>query len=233
MECGGILKLTLAMAVLGIATSFVCSYSLCGILFNKTIAILFGVILLILSGYYGFFIYKMSKISQSLNIVIFAVFIDIFIFSGSILCFVIQKSLFSTKSDMSQFAYTLFISFGLYFSVSLQWPTLLHFLFKDLLESLNFSEMVQYSLCFIINFINSIITSLLLGLAPDSTDQKMMTECSLRAIGVCFVSAAVGAIIGFVMQIGNSKGLSLPSFSSSNADTYVKSEEAPIGNNYT
>lgn len=218
------LKLTLAMAVLGVATGFICAYSLCGILFNKVIAIIFGVTLLLITGYYGFFIYK--TLQSGLQIIIFLGVIDAFIFVSAILCFTVSKTLFSEKSDMSQFAYSLFIALGLFFCLGIQWPNLLRIVFNDILDQLGFSEIVQYSLCFICNLLSAIVSSLLIGLAPDKSDSKMLTECSLRAIGACFIAATIAAIVGFVMQIGN-QSINGPT------PAYDKTPSVEPENNYT
>lgn len=207
MNFGSAVRLAIIFAAIIAASTFIVSFSTCGILSNRIIAYVFGIVSIIIILFDIYYMYKSTnpalnsaRISPILMIIIITL-----VLTGGITTFLRSAKLYTLNSTSARFAYTLMIALGLASSISFVTPNILIKLFQGsgiipdvILADPNF---LLLSLT-ITNLACGVFTSLLIGLGNSGiyNENVALKMNSVYSIISVFIGAIVGAFVGVVIE---------------------------------
>lgn len=197
MDFKPFLKSALAIGLLSFGTSFVVAYSCAGILLNKVVAILFGILLIAVAGYYVFVLIKMTKELKSR--ILYGVVIG-FTALSMILTFVQSAQGVERMTKSTRLVYALFISLGLYLPISIQWQFFIQKFMTTFMSPYKIDTFAQ-NLYFMANVvINALILSVLMGISDFDNKTNITATLCIRALFQVFISFIVGGAFGVIIE---------------------------------
>ena len=207
MNFASTVRLAIVFAAISAASTFIVSFSACGILSSKVIAYFFGALTIFLILFDFYYMYKSTNPSLGdahISPILIVVIITL-VLTGGITTFVRSTKLYTLNSTSARFAYTLMITTGLASSISFVTPNILIKIFQGsgIIPDVILSEpnFLLLSLT-ITNIACGVFTSLLFGLGDSgiyNENAALKTNCIYLIISV-FIGAIVGAFIGVIVE---------------------------------
>ena len=188
----GYFKTGLVFLVLGLLTSFICSYSLCGILSNKACAFSFGAAFIILT----FFHVYLATINREIKEAVLLTIVSCLQAVGAICCIYRGVHYFTSLASSHRFFLAFFISLPLFASIALQLPFILRKFFNEVYGSITFPSF-YFKILFLISItLISIFTALLNYSFKTKIEQDMVKLLAAREMAACFIGAFIIAFAG-------------------------------------
>lgn len=188
-----LLKNGLLMAGFFLLTTFFVVYSMCGIVSNVTISILFGIFELAASGYY---LYVALKKSETVKMTVLYYFVATASLLSAITNFSIHSKYFTDYSATTRFFIVIAISLGISANASVPWTVYTEKFMGDVIKENGLDEFKEQMIYLILNIIIQILQAFLMGSIPDLTEYEMVQIVCIRSLGTLFCSIIVGAAFG-------------------------------------
>lgn len=184
--------------LLAMGTTMIISFTTCGIVSNKTIAILMGIVLLCLTGVIiaGAIMMKRRE-AKSANFCAIYCVISFWTFLSSIMSFVRSGQLYTTMTSGTRLGCAFLIPLGMFLAISIFWLPFCKALFSDYVPVTPDSEAIQFAVCVLVNTCSSVISSLFIGLIEKfEIENEMLSAITIRSIASIFISGFLGTLGG-------------------------------------
>ena len=200
MDFSAAVKLLLVFLCFSFVTNLVCSYFVVGILSCKYVAIASGVLLLLIAGYIGFFIFKAEK--TPIKIGLFGA-TAVFTLAASIACFAKTKLIMDYNSP-STFFLAFFIALGLFEVLAFLWPQLLLQLFSTFVQAFDVGFLHMVSAGLGVAF--SLVCALFMLVPSKANENLFVQKASVITIATIVVNSVIGSLTGFLLQLKAESG---------------------------
>lgn len=194
--------------ILSMATTMLVSFTTCGIVGNKMVAILMGIVLLALAGVIiaGSVMMKM-KGKKPMHFCVCYCIIAFWTFLSSVMSFVRSGELYTVMSAGTRLSCAFLIPLGIFLAVSIFWLPICNSLFSEYVHLAPEAEPLQFTVCVLINACSSIISSLFIGLIEKfELENEMLSAITTRSIASTFIGGFLGTLGGIFIYAKSQKG---------------------------
>ena len=190
-------KTSLQMAGFFGLTTFIVVYSICGIVSNIAISVLFGIFQFTASLYYGYITYKKENIRLKLRVFYGIVAAVSFISAMTNWC--MHVKFFTEYTPTGRWFLVFFISLGISANASVPWTIFTEKYMKNIILSNGFDEFTEQLIYLLLNTIIIILQSSVMCSFGQITELEMVNVICLRSVGTTFCGIVVGAAFGLYL----------------------------------
>lgn len=178
-------------------TTFIVAYSICGIVSNVCISILFGIFEFVACIYYAYLAYQRKQ--DGLRIRIFYVLVAAASIASALTNWSMHAKFFTDHTPTQRWFIVFFVSLGLSANASVPWTLFTEKFMKDVILENGFDEFTEQLVYLGLNTIIIILQSSIMCKLGNKTELEMVKIVCARSIGTVFCGTVVGAALGLFM----------------------------------
>ena len=178
-------------------TTLVVVYSMCGIVSNLAVSIIFGIFEFAAAVYYAYLTYL--KKDAGLRMRIFYGCVAGASLASALTNWCMHVKFFTEHSQVARWFIVFFISLGLSANASVPWTIYTEKYMKSVILAVGFDEFTEQLVYLGLNVIIIILQAFLMSIFGEKTELEMVRIICLRSIGTVFCGFVVGGALGVFM----------------------------------